>query len=88
MKRSYPAIIHSEDTFWVEFPDLEGCQTFGETLEDTLHNAEEALGLYLASCLDNGQEIPDASTIPDIECGEGCLTYVSVDVEKYQTSAL
>ncbi len=84
MFKSYPALIHSEDGFWIEFPDLEGCQTFGENIDDTLYHAEEALGLYLASRLDNGQEIPEASPITDIECDEGCLAYVSVDVDKYR----
>ena len=33
----YPAIFHEEDgTFWAEFPDLEGCQTCGATLEETM----------------------------------------------------
>ena len=26
----YPAIFHKEtDSYWVEFPDLEGCHTYG-----------------------------------------------------------
>ena len=28
----YPAIIHEDDDgLWLEFPDLEGCQTQGDT---------------------------------------------------------
>ena len=28
----YPAIFHREDNaYWVEFPDLLGCQTYGAT---------------------------------------------------------
>ena len=57
----YPAVIHEEDSFWLEFPDLEGCQTCGNTLEETLCNAQEALGLYLASLTENGQPLPKAS---------------------------
>ena len=29
MLKVYPAIFHEEDGYWVEFPDLEGCQTLG-----------------------------------------------------------
>ena len=37
MTKVYPAIIHEENgSYWVEFPDLEGCSTYGETLEETL----------------------------------------------------
>ena len=46
----YPAIFHEEDgTFWAEFPDLEGCQTCGATLEETMALAQEVLGLYIVS---------------------------------------
>lgn len=40
----YPAIFHKEDnSYWVEFPDLQGCQTFGETIPETMEDAQEAL---------------------------------------------
>jgi len=32
----------------VEFPDLQGCITFGETWEEALENAEDALAAWLA----------------------------------------
>ena len=42
MKTAYPAIIHNEnDEYWVEFPDLEGCFSDGETLADAASNASE-----------------------------------------------
>ena len=47
-KISYPAIFHEEDnSYWVEFPDLEGCFSSGETIEEAFENAKEAVGLYL-----------------------------------------
>ena len=40
----YPAIFHKENnSYWVEFPDLEGCQTYGDTLNETMEYAQEAL---------------------------------------------
>lgn len=45
---SYPAVFHKEnDSYWVEFPDLEGCFSSGETIEEAYENAKEALGMYL-----------------------------------------
>ncbi len=44
MLQIYPAIIHEEDGYWIEFPDLEGCQTCGTSLEETMELAQEALG--------------------------------------------
>jgi predicted RNase H-like HicB family nuclease len=44
----YPAIITNEDNkYWVEFIDLKGCYSQGDTLLETMENAKEAMGLYL-----------------------------------------
>ena len=84
MLKVYPAILHKEAGYWVEFPDLEGCQTCGSTLEETMELAQEALGLYLVSLIENGQEIPAPSSISDITTDDGQLTYISTDVDKYR----
>lgn len=40
----YPAIFHNEDgNYWVEFPDLEGCQSCGKDLPDTMELSQDAL---------------------------------------------
>lgn len=47
-KHFYPAVFHEEDGgFWVEFPDLPGCFTQGDTFEEAYAMAIEALELYL-----------------------------------------
>ncbi|MEO5356129.1 MAG: type II toxin-antitoxin system HicB family antitoxin [Nitrospirae bacterium YQR-1] len=55
MKRlQYPAIvtyIEGDNDYIVEFPDLKGCITDGETIEEALFNAKEALTGYLAVVL-------------------------------------
>ncbi|HPX32412.1 MAG TPA: type II toxin-antitoxin system HicB family antitoxin [Erysipelotrichaceae bacterium] len=44
----YPSVFHEEDgSYWVEFPDLDGCFSSGKTIEETFENAKEALGIYL-----------------------------------------
>ena len=49
MKIMYPAIFHAEEDsgFWVEFPDLHGCSTQGDTDIESYTNAVEAMELYL-----------------------------------------
>ena len=48
---NYPAVFHQTEAneigYWVEFPDLPGCFTQGDTLEEAYQYAQEALGLYL-----------------------------------------
>ena len=38
---------YNEIGYWVEFPDLPGCLTQGDTLEEAYQYAKEALNLYL-----------------------------------------
>ena len=46
--RIYPALFHKEGKrYWVEFPDVEGCFTDGDSLEQAYINAKEALALCL-----------------------------------------
>lgn len=86
MLKIYPAIFHNEKGgYWVEFPDLEGCQSYGDTLEETMQYAQEALGIYIASKLDNNDNISESSDIKNIDCKDGFVSYVTADVSKYRT---
>lgn len=80
MKAAYPAIIHEEDGgYWVEFPDLEGCFSDGESLPDAISNASDALGGYLCSLMDRGLAIPDASDAKTVNAGNDLVTIVVTD---------
>jgi predicted RNase H-like HicB family nuclease len=48
----------------VWFPDLKGCFSAGDTLEEALLNAQEALLLYAESLADDGEVMPPPRT-PD-----------------------
>ncbi|MBR4777320.1 MAG: type II toxin-antitoxin system HicB family antitoxin [Lachnospiraceae bacterium] len=79
----YPAIIHNDtDGRWLEFPDLPGCQTSGESIEELMTNAEEVLGLYLATALELGNHVHKPSRLEDIKY-KGTKTYIATDVSKY-----
>ena len=47
----YPAVFHAAEekagAFWVEFPDLPGCLTQGDSEWEAMEMAEDALGLWL-----------------------------------------
>ncbi len=62
----YPArikYVKEDRSYMVEFPDLPGCLTEGETLEDARVNAREALTGYLASVFEREYRIPDPSKV-------------------------
>ncbi len=85
MTKVYPAIIHKEDDgLWLEFPDLPGCYTQGDSLEELMDNAEEALGAYLAVKMEYDEEVLAPTDIRNVpEPSDGLKTYVTVDVNKY-----
>lgn len=63
----YPAVFHKEEnSYWVEFPDLEGCQTFGDTLKEAIEFAQEAMGGYIEILLEQRKELPVPSDIKSI----------------------
>lgn len=82
----YPAIFHKEnETFWVEFPDLEGCQTCGDTLQQTMALAQEALGLYLVSLEEANTPIPKATDIKQVVASDDAfITLVSCNINDYR----
>lgn len=83
MVKIYPAVFHTEDGFWVEFPDLEGCNTYGSSLEEAAELAQEAMGLYLVSLLEDGKVLPPATPINEVK-GDGIVSFVSSDIDRYR----
>lgn len=53
-------LVPEEDRgYSVEVPALPGCYTQGETGEEAIAMAKEAIELYLASCKAEGEAIPE-----------------------------
>jgi predicted RNase H-like HicB family nuclease len=62
MKYIYPAIFNPEGTQYnVTFPDLPGCLTCGDNLDDALAMAKDVLCLWLYTLEEDHKEIPKAS---------------------------
>lgn len=62
----YPVAIEpgtDTEAFGVVVPDLPGCFSAGDTLDEALTNAEEAITAWIEAALDAGQEIPAPSNI-------------------------
>ena len=63
--RQYIALIHkdADSDFGVSFPDLPGCVTAGRTLDEARDMAAEALALHLEGMAEDGQAIPEPSSL-------------------------
>ena len=64
----YPSIFIAEDTgYSVIFPDLEGCQTQGDTWEEAVKMSKEALSIYIFDKLEDNKELPKPSNSETIK---------------------
>ena len=59
---NYTLLVHEaepdEGGYWAEVAELPGCATSGETLDEILHNAHDAIATYSAAKRMLGEEIP------------------------------
>ncbi|MCL9971555.1 type II toxin-antitoxin system HicB family antitoxin [Anoxybacillus kestanbolensis] len=64
----YPAIFdYANDGISVEFPDLPGCFTCGDTEEEAFQMAKEAMALHLYGLEQENEEIPQPSKVSEIQ---------------------
>ncbi len=82
----YPAVFHKEnDSYWVEFPDLKGCQTYGNDLTETMASAQEALAVYILTAIEEELSIPKASDICRLSSpADGFVSLVSASIDPYK----
>lgn len=59
-------IHHEDDTFGVSFPDFPGCVSTGQSADEGLARARQALALHLEGMIEDGQPMPALRTIDDI----------------------
>jgi predicted RNase H-like HicB family nuclease len=64
----YIAYLHKEkkSDYGVSFPDFPGCITAGKTLDEARRNAVNALSLHIEGMVEDGEGIPDASSLDNL----------------------
>jgi len=80
-KLFYPAILEKEpgSVYGVTFPDFPGCISAGDTAEDVLVNAHEALAGHVALMVQDGESLPKPTSVEDVTADPG-VTMVAVTV--------
>ena len=70
--------------YTVEFPDLPGCITEGDSLEDAFEKAEDAASGWILGELEEGNQYPAARNISDVTSPEGSfVNLVLLDMDAY-----
>lgn len=65
MRKAYRVVLKwdEDDKAWnVTVPAIEGCFTFGATVDEALRNAREAIRLNLEDMMARGEPIPEDET--------------------------
>ena len=78
--RHYIALIHKDpgSDYGVSFPDLPGCVTAGETLDEARSLAEEALALHVEGLVGDGVDLPEPSSLEGVMADRGNRDGVAV----------
>lgn len=86
MKLVYPANFYYEEDegYSVEIPDLLGCVTQGENLEEAMEMAQDAALGWILTAIEAEEEIPKPSQIEQIKLeGNGFKTLLLLDIDQY-----
>lgn len=81
--RRYIALIHkdADSDYGVSFPDLPGCISAGTTLDDARAMATEALALHLEGLAEDGEAVPEPSSLEEIMSDAGNRSGVAVLID-------
>ena len=87
---NYPIVIHKDKStlYGVIVPDLSGCFSSGETIEEAKSNAVEAIECHIEGLLKDNEPVPTPQHIsvhkgnPDFS--DGVWAYVEVEFSKVQ----
>ena len=89
----YPLIIHHDEgsAYGVTVPDIPGCFSAGDTLNEALENVEEAISGHLDILVEDGENIPYATSIDNYAAiakeEAAILSVVDIDITKYLGNA-
>ena len=64
----YPVAIEtgtSTEAYGVVVPDLPGCFSAGDTLDEAMENAKEAIELWLEVAIDDGMAVPEPKPLAE-----------------------
>ena len=70
MRRYSVILTPEEEGYVVTVPALPGCVTEGDTFEEALDNARDAITLYVESLAARGLTVPEETVAPRVEAVE------------------
>lgn len=83
MKYVYPAIFEEENgKYYVTVPDLSGCHTTGDDLQDAIEMARDAVEMWLCIAEDQKEAIPKPTA--NLQTEKGFVSWIDADTTLYR----
>jgi predicted RNase H-like HicB family nuclease len=85
----FAAVLHTDDgrRYGVTIPDLPGCFSGGNSIDDALDSAREAIDLHVEGLIEEGLPIPERRPIAEHQTNTGYAggiwAVIDVPVEQY-----
>lgn len=86
MKGLYAAVFEQDSgKVYVRFPDLPGCITSGEDINEAYEMAVDAANLWMTSAVeDQNEPVPEATPMEQVQCPDGAhVMLIRIDTEDY-----
>jgi predicted RNase H-like HicB family nuclease len=83
----YVAIVEEDGpdkAVGIWFPDLPGCFSGGDDLDEALRNAPEAIGLYADSLAEEGRSLPSPRSLSELRRDPG----MADDIKNYMVALI
>ena len=86
----YPVVIHHDlgSAYGVTVPDISGCFSAGETVDEALENTQEAISGHLELLAEDGGIAPPPSAIETLQANPdyagGVWAYVDIDITPFE----
>ena len=84
----FPIVVHKDETsgYGVTVPDLPGCFSAGDSLDDAIESAHEAISCHLEGLLTDGERLPEQVPLETHRANKaykgGVWMVVAVDISK------
>ena len=79
----YPAVFTFDGKYYnVDFIDLNGCSTYGDSIPNAYYMAQDAMGLFLDELVNFPNPTLDISNIK-LEKNQ-FITFISIDMDEYK----
>ena len=84
----FPVVIHKDERsgYGITVPDLPGCFSAGDSIEEAIVSGHEAIACHLEGLLMDGEAIPDRAPIEEHQVSDeycdGIWALIEVDVSK------